>query len=170
MTTIKTNNTYQVNSSYGFDNLTSKLDKNQKAVLTRLGDNTYAIKVVKKPNIVSAFIAKISGQEKKELRSLQDFKASLAINEAKYLNTKYPNIQKRWENASPQDKIELRQEVIKYKIESNPKLAAKFRDHPEKLEELASRIRPEIDIDHDFRGISDSVNAKLRNLAKSGEI
>jgi hypothetical protein len=137
MTTIKTNHTYQVDSSYGLENLTSKLEKNQKAVVARLSDNTYAIKVVSKPNAISSFIAKISGQEKRESRSLQDFKSSSAINEAKYLNKTYPNIQKRWETGSRQEKIDLREEVIKYKIESNPKLKIKFANQPEKLQELA---------------------------------
>jgi hypothetical protein len=35
MTTIKTNHTYQVDSSYGLENLTSKPEKNQKAVVAR---------------------------------------------------------------------------------------------------------------------------------------
>jgi len=164
MTTIKTNNTYQVDSSYGLENLTSKLEKNQKAVVARLSDNTYAIKVVPKPNAISSFIAKISGQEKRESRSLQDFKSSLAINEAKYLNKKYPNIQKRWETGSRQEKIDLREEVIKYKIESNPKLKTKFANQPEKLQELANSIRPEISVDQDFSGTLDAINARLRKL------
>ena len=164
MTTIKTNHTYQVDSSYGLENLTSKLEKNQKAVVARLSDNTYAIKVVSKPNAISSFIAKISGQEKRESRSLQDFKSSLAINEAKYLNKTYPNIQKRWETGSRQEKIDLREEVIKYKIESNPKLKIKFANQPEKLQELASTIRPEISVDLDFSGTLDAINARLKKL------
>jgi hypothetical protein len=164
MTTIKTNHTYQVDSSYGLENLTSKLEKNQKAVVARLSDNTYAIKVVSKPNAISSFIAKISGQEKRESRSLQDFKSSLAINEAKYLNKTYPNIQKRWETGSRQEKIDLREEVIKYKIESNPKLKIKFANQPEKLQELASTIRPEISVDQDFSGTLDAINARLKKL------
>jgi len=170
MTKIQTNQTYQINSSYGLDNLTSKLEKNQKAVVTRLGNNTYAIKVVKKPNAVASFVAKLSGQEKKELRSLQDFKSSLVINEAKHLNTKYPNIEKKWNSASREDKINLREEVIKYKIESNPKLKTKFAEHPEKLDQLASKIRPEVAIDHDFRGTLDIVDTHLRHLAKDGQL
>ena len=173
MTTIQTNHTYQVNSSYGLDNLTSKLDKNQKAVLTRLDNNTYAIKVVKKPNAIAGFIAKLSGQEKKELRSLQDFKSSLVISEAKQLNTKYPNIQKRWDSASREDKINLREELIKYKIESDPKLVkvkVKYADHPDKLQELASKIRPEVSVDHDFNGTLDIINNHLRALSKNGEL
>lgn len=164
MSTIKTNHTYQVDSSYGLENLTSKLEKNQKAVVARLSDNTYAIKVVSKPNAISSFIAKISGQEKRESRSLQDFKSSLAINEAKYLNKTYPNIQKRWETGSRQEKIDLREEVIKYKIESNPKLKIKFANQPEKLQELASTIRPEISVDQDFSGTLDAINARLKKL------
>ena len=173
MTTIQTNQTYQVNSSYGLDNLTSKLEKNQKAVLTRLDNNTYAIKVVKKPNAISGLIAKISGKERKETRSLQDFKSSLVINEAKQLNTKYPNIQKRWDSANREEKINLREELIKYKIESDPKLVklkVKFADHPEKLQELASKIRPEVDVDHDFKGTLDIINNHIKALSKSGEL
>jgi len=170
MTKIQTNQTYQINSSYGLENLTSKLEKNQKAVLTQLGNNTYAIKVVKKPNAIASFVAKLSGQEKKELRSLQDFKSSLVISEAKQLNTKYPNIQKRWDSASREDKINLREELIKYKIESNPKLKTKFADHPEKLDQLASKIRPEIDIDHNFQGTIDNIVLRLRSLERAGEL
>ena len=173
MTTIKTNQTYQVNSSYGLDNLTSKLEKNQKAVLTRLDNNTYAIKVIKKPNAITGLIAKISGKERKEARSLQDFKSSLVISEAKQLNTKYPNIQKRWDAASREEKINLREELIKYKIESDPKLVklkVKFIDHPEKLQELASKIRPEVDVDHDFNGTLDIINNHIKALSRSGDL
>jgi hypothetical protein len=173
VTTIKTNQTYQVNSSYGLDNLTSKLEKNQKAVLTRLDNNTYAIKVIKKPNAITGLIAKISGKERKEARSLQDFKSSLVISEAKQLNTKYPNIQKRWDAASREEKINLREELIKYKIESDPKLVklkVKFIDHPEKLQELASKIRPEVDVDHDFNGTLDIINNHIKALSRSGDL
>lgn len=134
-------------------------------MVTRLSNNTYGIKVISKPNAISSFIAKISGQEKKELRSLQDFKSSLAISEAKYLNKKYPDIKKRWGSGSQQEKINLREEVIKYKIESNMRLKAKFADRPEKLQELASALRPEIGIDQDFAGTLDAINSRLKKLA-----
>lgn len=170
MPRIESNHTYWVDSSYDLDNLTSKLEKNQKAVVTRMADKTYAINVVPKPSGIASLIAKLSGQEKRELRSLRDFRASLVLNDSKQLNAKYPNIQKRWESATREEKIGLREEVIKYTIESNPKLKAKFADHPEKFNELVSRIRPEVDVDHNFNGTLDIVNNHLRKLAKSGNL